>query len=190
MIRLNRPTCPEPARLTAGVFNHVNNKVALINASHGKCMYCEVFVSESSFGEVEHIKPKSIFPALEFDWNNLGFVCQRCNNSKGNKYDAALEIVNPYSENPEEFLIASGSYVFQKQGNARGEKTIRDVDLNRNELLEKRQELISRIQKSIDAAFRTPEPLRNDLIAELKKEAEQDKEFSFVVKQRLEIDEV
>jgi group II intron reverse transcriptase/maturase len=34
------------------------------------------------FGDVEHIKPKAIFPVLEFEWENLGFVCARCNNAK------------------------------------------------------------------------------------------------------------
>lgn len=188
MIRIQRPVCPRPDRLAAGEYNHPENKDALVAASHGKCMYCEAYVRDVSFGDIEHIKPKSRYRALEFVWENLGFVCQKCNNEKRDQFEDTLPYIDPYTEDPETSFVASGAWLFQRNGDARGEKTIRDIQLNRAELIEKRQELIGRIQKAIDASYRAPEPLRSDLIAELKKEAETEKEFSFVIKQRLALE--
>ena len=188
MIRLHRPVCPRPDRLAVGDYKHVENKSALIAASSGKCMYCEAFVRDTSFGDVEHIKPKGRYPTLEFDWDNLGFVCQRCNNAKGDKFTDAMPYVNPYTEDPESFLLASGAYLFQRGGSERGEITVVDITLNRPELLERRQELLDRIQKAIDNCYRTNEPLRSSLLAQLKEEEAPEKEFSFVVRGRLALE--
>src|SRR5581483_11342874 len=154
------------------------------------CMYCEALVRDVSFGEIEHIKPKIKYQHLEFVWENLGFICQRCNNHKRDQYEDAMPYINPYDEDPEEFLLASGAYVVQKQGNARGEKTIMDISLNRPELIEHRQELLNRVQKAIDAAFRTPDPLKTVLLEQLKLEASKEREFSFVISSRLALESI
>lgn len=151
-------------------------------------MYCEAYVRDTSFGDVEHIQPKGRYPELEFEWNNLGFVCQRCNNAKGTKYEDRMPYINPYSEDPNDSVVASGAYIFQRGGSERGELTIIDIELNRTELLERRQELLNRIQKAIDKCFRTNEPLRSSLLSQLKEEAEAKKEFSFVVGARLALE--
>lgn len=187
MIKISRPPCPRPDRL-ASDYKYPENKEALIQASYGKCMYCEASVRDVSFGDIEHIKPKSRFAALEFQWENLGFVCSRCNNSKSDKYEELMPYIDPYTENPQDFLVASGSMILQKQGNSRGEITIRDIGLNRPDLVEKRLEALNHLQKSIDACFRTPEPLKTNLINELINEVGSDKEFSFVLRQRLALE--
>lgn len=185
MIKLQRPICPNTQSLADSKYDHPDNKKALIDASYGKCMYCESYVLSVSFGEVEHIKPKSIFPNLEFDWNNLGFVCQRCNNSKNNKYNEETQHINPYDENPEDFLFVSGTFILHK--NTRGEKTVNDISLNREGLLEKRLEAINRLEKSLKACFHLQEPLKSELLEELKKEISREKEFSFVLKDKLKL---
>lgn len=183
MIKITRPACPEPARLTAGIFNHPNNKAALIDASSGKCMYCEAFIRHTSWGEVEHIRPKSTYPLLEFIWENLGFVCQRCNNAKGDKFDEGAPYINPYEDEPSDFLTAQGAIVVEKESNVRGQKTVSDIELNREELVEKRYEAIQRIQKIASNLAAVPEPQRTLLLDVLREETAPDKEFSFVVKQ-------
>ena len=35
------------------------------------------------FGDVEHVKPKSLFPAEQLDPENLVLACVNCNNAKG-----------------------------------------------------------------------------------------------------------
>lgn len=185
MIKLQRPICPNPESLASSKYDHPDNKKALIEASYGKCMYCESFVLSTSWGEIEHIKPKSKFPDLEFDWGNLGFVCQRCNNSKWSKYEETIQHINPYEENPEDFLVAVGTYILQKENNRRGERTIKDISLNREGLLEKRLEALTRLEKSMDVCQRVQEPLKSKLLKELENETSKEKEFSFILKNRL-----
>lgn len=185
MIKLTRPTCPNPAALAAGDYKHPVNKAALVTASHQKCMYCESKVTHVDFGDVEHIKPKAPgkFPELAFEWTNLGFVCGRCNNAKSDKYFQEAPFVDPYAENPDDHLFAVGSFLAQRNGSVRGEITIQEIVLNRPDLLEKRNERIKEILVALNAAYRTTvNVLRTAALAELKREAEADKEYSLIVK--------
>lgn len=189
MIKLSRPTCPHPQALSNGDYKHPKNKEALKNASHDKCMYCESKISHIDFAHVEHIKPKAQgkFPHLEFDWNNHGYACPKCNNAKSDKYFNGCEFIDPYIEEPAEHIYAFGSMLFHKKGSERGEITIREIELNRVELVEKRSNRISEIQKALDACFRTNNmQLRNLAIDALKKEGEDDKEYSIFVNALLE----
>jgi uncharacterized protein (TIGR02646 family) len=49
-----------------------------------RCAYCE----DSLADEVEHIRPKSLFPELTFVWANHCFACGPCNGPKNNRYGA------------------------------------------------------------------------------------------------------
>ncbi|EHZ2591095.1 HNH endonuclease signature motif containing protein [Vibrio vulnificus] len=192
MIRLHRPACPNPEALADGNYKHPSNKSALKDASNDKCMYCECKISHIDFAHVEHIKPKANdkFPQLKFSWDNLGYACPRCNNAKSDKYHNDTPYINPYDEDPQEHLVAYGTYLFSKNGSERGELTIKDIKLNRPELLEKRQQRIEEIKRSIDACFRTAsQALRDAALAELQKEAESDKELSLFVKSFLVLNE-
>lgn len=149
MRRLHRPACPNPNALQTN-YKYPENKAALQAASHGKCMYCESQVAHISFGDVEHIRPKAAgkYPHLEFEWTNLGYCCTRCNNAKKDQFDEACPLVNPYMEDPSEHLIAFGAIVRHKAGSERGAITIKTVDLNRAELVERREVRISEMQKA------------------------------------------
>ncbi|ELB2838166.1 HNH endonuclease [Vibrio alginolyticus] len=185
MIRLFRPNCPNPAALAANNYKHPDNKAALKDASNDKCMYCECKISHIDFAHVEHIKPKAEdkYPELMFVWENLGYACPKCNNSKSDKYHEDTPYINPYNEDPEQHLVAYGTYLFSKNGSERGDLTINDLNLNRPDLLEKRQVKIEELKRTIDACFRTSsQALRKAALAELQKEAEADKELSLFVK--------
>jgi 5-methylcytosine-specific restriction endonuclease McrA len=95
MIKLNRPQCPNQEALRTN-YKHPDNKAALISASYDKCMYCESKVSHTYYGDIEHIRPKSRFPDLEFSWDNLGYVCARCNGYKSDKYFVTIYVQNIY----------------------------------------------------------------------------------------------
>ncbi|HEY9421076.1 MAG TPA: hypothetical protein VIW92_06660, partial [Thermoanaerobaculia bacterium] len=45
-------------------------KKAIASMSHQKCAYCESAINAERLGEVEHFKPKSLFPLLVYDWGN------------------------------------------------------------------------------------------------------------------------
>lgn len=47
-----------------------------------RCMYCE----DAPANEVEHVRPKSLYPELAFRWENFLFACGPCNGPKGNRF--------------------------------------------------------------------------------------------------------
>ena len=182
MIALVRPECPKPEALAAGIYDDPDNKNALAKAASGKCMYCESKIGHVSYPQIEHIKPKKKFPELEFVWENLGFCCQICNTNKGQKYDEARPFINPYNENPEDHIGFLGYYIYPKHGSLRGEYTIKEIGLERNELNDRRKEKIDGVEKMIKAAFSTKsDSLRNQAIDEIKKEAGKDMEYSAAI---------
>ena len=153
-------------------------------------MYCESKIIHIDFGDVEHIKPKAEdkFPELEFEWTNLGLVCGKCNNKKRDKFFIEAPFVDPYMEDPEDHMMALGAMLAQKNGSARGEITISEIELNRPELLEKRFERMNAILVALNAAHRTQvDTLKQSALAELEKEALPDKEFSLIVKTVLKV---
>lgn len=191
MIKINKPPCPNPKALETS-YKHPENKVTLIGASFGKCMYCESKVPHIDYGDIEHIKPKSKFPNLEFDWDNLGYACVKCNRDyKKDKFSEDNPYINPYEDNPSDYIAFVGTFLMQKQGSEKGEITILDIGLNRVDLVERRKEKIDKISKVIDTCFRTSNiSLRKYALIELKKEAEEDKEFSLCVESLLKAQEV
>jgi 5-methylcytosine-specific restriction endonuclease McrA len=46
-----------------------------------KCLKC----GNEDFLQVDHIKPRSLYPELELDINNLQILCKSCNIKKSNK---------------------------------------------------------------------------------------------------------
>lgn len=54
-----------------------------------KCKMCGKTKNEASL-EVDHIKPRSKYPELELDFDNLQILCSDCNQGKSNKYEDDL----------------------------------------------------------------------------------------------------
>jgi len=49
-----------------------------------KCMCCGATPATGAVMNVDHIKPRKLFPALALDINNLQILCSVCNHGKGN----------------------------------------------------------------------------------------------------------
>ena len=49
---------------------------------HGKCAYCE----QESAKDVEHYRPKSLYPGMMFLWTNFLWACKNCDTDKLDKY--------------------------------------------------------------------------------------------------------
>ncbi len=117
MIKIEKPPKPPKALIEKGAVENENNcaaydsgqrklkfqkriygawsvKNTLLHAQHGKCCYCESKVRATSYGDVEHYRPKGAvkqvkeqrveYPGyywLAYDWNNLLFSCAVCNQS-------------------------------------------------------------------------------------------------------------
>ena len=50
----------------------------------GKCCLCGMSAKEGIILHVDHIKPKSFYPELQYDINNLQVLCEPCNLGKCN----------------------------------------------------------------------------------------------------------
>src|SRR3954469_25335779 len=65
----------EPTTSEKTKYRHRDIKAALLNETHGKCAYCESKLRHITYGDVEHIVPKSLALAKIFDWANLTLAC-------------------------------------------------------------------------------------------------------------------
>ena len=57
-----------------------------LKAGNGKCCLCGMSPKDGVRLHVDHIKPKSLFPHIMYDVNNLQVLCEDCNMGKSN-YD-------------------------------------------------------------------------------------------------------
>jgi hypothetical protein len=82
-------------------------------------------------------------------------------------------------------------YLFPKQGSERGEYTIKELDLNRANLIDRRKERFDKLKILIKAAnHTTSDSLRNQIIAELRTEANKNKEYSAMAKSVLLVQDI
>lgn len=148
-----------------------------------KCAYCESKVPHIDYGDVEHLLPKSVFPALRYNYENLTYACGVCNTKKGNFFSADTPLLNPYEDFPEEHLMPAGPMVLRSPTSDRGLITQKRLDLNRSELVERRHERLEAIASIVDQVARTKNPtIRTVLLDQLAQECEADKEYCFVVR--------
>jgi uncharacterized protein (TIGR02646 family) len=181
MIRLQRPPCPEPEKLEHD-YAIPANKEALKQSTYGKCMYCESVI-DATGAQVEHIKPKSKYPELTFEWTNLGYTCPDCNGKKykGDKYDESCPFINPYDEDPQVFITWDGAVLHSDS--PRGQYTIKEIGLNRPGLVERRRQKLEKIRKALNTApFINSTCVRQQTIDAIKAEALPNAEYSAAVK--------
>lgn len=107
------------SRRQSKTLQHVCLKLEEMCTGNRRCCYCEDSVAD----EVEHIKPKSIYPELTFSWDNYLYACGPCNGRKNNKYALFIGgvftplqpshsppspgdnvFINPRQDNPMDFL--------------------------------------------------------------------------------------
>ncbi len=143
-------------------------KKALIRWQHGKCAFCEAKIDANQYGDVEHFRPKGAVadPAtgrltrsgywwLAYDWSNLFFVCQICNQAfkknhfplvdaarraRGPEDDLTAEaplLLNPERDEPSEHLGFEAEMIVPRT--ARGEATVRLLGLDRESMDEARR---------------------------------------------------
>ena len=71
------------------------------------CCYCESIIGLSTYGRIEHLKPKSLteFHKYSFDWNNLHWCCEICNTSyKKTNWDFVNPILDPAIDEINQYL--------------------------------------------------------------------------------------
>lgn len=170
------------------IYGHETVKETLIKAQHGKCFFCESDFTANAYGDVEHFRPKGgTFQSakekklkvpgyywLAYDWKNLFFSCQICNQSykknlfplenpkdRAVSHDSDLSkekplLINPETEKPEDFISFRGEIAFAIDGNIRGKTTIEVSGIGRTKLNEKRLEFLSVLKSLYEIANLKP----------------------------------
>ena len=144
-------------------WRHADVVKALRDETGGRCVYCEASVDDVSYPHVEHLLPKSLFPGRAHDWENLAWACERCNKSKGDYHHDVLGVVNPFAEDPTEFLFFAGAMVFAEPGKTRGKVTVTKLRLNREGLIRERGRRIESLHLLVEQWAGAEPPLRDVL---------------------------
>ncbi|MEB3192199.1 MAG: hypothetical protein VKL42_17805 [Snowella sp.] len=119
-------------------FKKIRATLETMCSGNRRCCYCE----DSCADEVEHIRPKSLYPELVFVWENYLYSCGLCNLKKNDNYAVIISnkirpiarkkndlivpppvgksvFINPRIENPLDFLELDlgddldGTFLFQ-----------------------------------------------------------------------------
>jgi len=122
-----------------------------------RCMFC----SGSESSQVEHFKPKAVFPEEAMMWDNLLWVCGICNQSKGDRFPPYTgpggQIIDPTIENVWDFFF------IDEYGNLtpkwrtdlnsldpRAKSTVENLALDRDALQQTRQQRIEDLKVRIE----------------------------------------
>ncbi|WP_052732820.1 HNH endonuclease family protein [Hymenobacter terrenus] len=160
-----------------GIYNDARVKERLRADQHDKCCYCESYFSSTSYGDVEHFRPKGGYQQdttdalhkpgyywLAYAWSNLYFACQLCNQRfKGNYFPLAnpasrarthadsIAVEQPLLPDPATEDPAS-HLTFVEDAvqalDARGASCIVVFGLDRPELLKRRQERLKSLKQA------------------------------------------
>lgn len=134
-------------------YRHKDIREALAESSHYKCAFCECKPGESGNIEIEHFEPKSIYPDLTFEWDNLLPSCRKCNEAKGDFDTRVRSIINPAKEDPEALLTYSFLRITPRKGSGEEEKaynTIEICNLNSKRLYDARAKLMESLTEYFD----------------------------------------
>jgi uncharacterized protein (TIGR02646 family) len=118
----------------------------------GLCCYCESRIGDVANENIEHRKPKALFPDLTFGWANLYLACPRCNQAKADKWDSVNEILDAVTDNPISNHLGyklTGAGVRHDPVTNRGAVTIDHADLDREDLLQSLQEVFNEAVKTV-----------------------------------------
>ncbi|MGX1265705.1 uncharacterized protein (TIGR02646 family) [Rossellomorea marisflavi] len=175
------------SKIPVSLIKRYNNKLIkdiLLEETNKKCAYCESKMLHVDYSDIEHIKPKKHVPELIYEWSNLTIACVICNrDNKKDYYDEKSMLINPFEEDPEDSLLALGPLIQHRAGNKKGTRTHKKLELNRAELIERRIERIESVSSMIDLwCLEEDSGHKEILYEEIKREMEQDKEYSLVVK--------
>lgn len=167
-------------------YRHQEIKEALLIETHNKCAYCESKITHIDYGDIEHIIPKSKKPEKTFLWDNLTIGCSKCNNNKKDYFDEEMPLLNPYLDNPEEKIAFIGPFPIASTGCQSTQFTIKKLKLNRPELIERRLELVSKIEPLISQYNQASNPhLKRLILDDLINLTNPGNEFSLMIKQTL-----
>jgi hypothetical protein len=168
------PTSTEKSR-----YRHADIKAALVEETSGKCAYCESKLRHITYGDIEHISPKSLDVGKTFEWENLTLACDVCNTNKSVHFGNHEDLVDPYVLEPLDHLEFLGATVLSRPGSTPGLITESTLDLNRAELLERRRDRLSNLCKQLHLIVEVTDLNKKDVLRrDLRREMQDDKEYA------------
>jgi uncharacterized protein (TIGR02646 family) len=138
------------------------------------CCYCDC----SQAAEIDHVRPKSLYPSAVFLWSNFLWVCGRCNKLKSNNFaiitsdqikrlprapsteppDGEPALIDPRVEDPLDFLELDlytfsliPAYGLSGLGLERAEYTIEALGLDDEPLLTRRSDAYHMFASELEA---------------------------------------
>lgn len=126
------------------------HKEPIAKISGWQCAYCECTINSERVGQVEHFKPKSLFPLSAYDWDNYLLACGGCNGPKSNNWPLAAAYVRPDDTAFDPAL----HFTFKPDGDVDpispdAFETVRDFELKRKLLLDDRKKFIELARSQI-----------------------------------------
>jgi hypothetical protein len=138
--------------------------------SDGYCAYCQSPVSADHPGkvpgQVEHLEPKSRFPARAYRVGNYFLGCMGCNLAKGDKWPAGGYVRPDQGEPSKRFVFGEDGSVKARPRDVQAKNMVRDLELDRRPGLTKlRRVLIAaqleHVRVYLVANQHVPRKLRN-----------------------------
>jgi hypothetical protein len=134
-------------------------------------------------GDTDHILPIVHRPDLICHWENLAFVCKRCNEEKRDYYAPDEPLVNPFHDDPTRHIGFFGPVPFHVAGDDKGYRTVAQLALKRAELVERRSQVLERVQSLLDKWAQMNDGRTKDLVrGEILKLAAPDAEYTAAVR--------
>jgi uncharacterized protein (TIGR02646 family) len=142
-------------------FKPIVENLETLSGEGQRCMLC----SGSEASQVEHFRPKAVFPLEAMAWKNFLWACGICNLNKGDRFPPQTEpgerIINPLEEDVWSFFFIDefGNLTARWRADLddldpRAAKTIEVFALDRDALQASRQhrldDLRKRVQDSLD----------------------------------------
>ena len=177
-----------PTRTERNRYNHAEIKAALLAETHRKCAYCESKLRHVTYGDIEHVVPKTDEPARWFDWANLTIACDVCNTNKASAPGDGDAFIDPYAVDPEEHFWQMGPIMYARPGCDAAALTERLLKLNRADLVERRKKRQDHLMRMLDVIERCNDPqLKGLLWEELSAESGADNEYAALTRTVVEV---
>lgn len=168
--------------ISSAIYGAQEVKEKLIADQYGKCCYCEADFTANGYGDVEHFRPKAGYNVsrsvralekpgyywLAYDWNNLLFSCQVCNQRFKKNYFPLVNdklrahnhhekitkekplLINPALTDPEKHIRYREHVPSAKD--KPGDESLFAYGLNRPKLNEMRERYLNNVKNNVALA--------------------------------------
>jgi len=141
-----------------------------------RCMYC----LDSHGSDIEHFRPKAVYPKRMFNWRNLLLCCSECGRIKGDRFPLQGNkplLIDPTKEQPWQYIDfdpMTGNLVARfdpitNEYSIKGESTVITLQLDQREALAAGyKQTFTRLSKVVQTFLNAPHHNAQQLIAELR----------------------